>query len=146
MGHKDKRVLLVITDGDDDASRKSLSETMKIAEESNATIYAIGVFSEDDRKNDKRMVRKSRKELTELAEATGGLAFFPDTLDDVTPVCQQVARDIRNQYTIGYYPTNPSKDGTFRGVQVQLASTGGHGKLSVRTRTGYFAQKPADGD
>ena len=145
-GHKDKRVLLVITDGDDDASRKSLSETMKIAEESDATIYAIGIFSEDDRKNDKRMVRKSRKELTELAEATGGLAFFPETLDDVTPVCQQVAHDIRNQYTIGYYPTNSAKDGTFRRVHVQLAATGGHGKPSVRTRTGYFAQKSADGD
>jgi Ca-activated chloride channel family protein len=146
LGHKDKRVLLVITDGDDDASRKSLSETMKAAEESNATIYAIGVFSEDDRKNDKRMVRKSRKELMELAEATGGLAFFPDSLDQVTPVCQQVARDIRNQYTLGYYPTNAAKDGTFRTVQVQLAPANGHGKLSVRTRTGYYAQKSAEGD
>ena len=57
---------------------------MKAAEESNATIYAIGVFSDDDRKNDKKMVRKSKKELTELAEVTGGLAFFPDTLEDVT--------------------------------------------------------------
>lgn len=146
MGHKDKRVLLVITDGDDDASRKSLSETVMVADESNATIYAIGVFSEDDRKKDKRMVRKSRMELTELATVTGGLAFFPETLGDVTPACQQVAHDIRNQYTIGYYPTNAAKDGTFRSVHVQLAARGGHWKPSVRTRTGYFAQKTADGD
>jgi Ca-activated chloride channel family protein len=145
-GHKDKRVLLVITDGDDDASRKSLSDTMKAAEQSNAAIYAIGVFSPDDRKNDKKMVRRATKELKELAEVTGGLAYFPETLDEVKPVCEQVARDIRNQYTIGYYPSNAVKDGTFRPVQVQLVSTEGHGKLSVRTRTGYYAQKEASGD
>jgi Ca-activated chloride channel homolog len=140
-GHKDKRVLLVITDGDDDASRKTLSDAMKAAEQSNATIYAIGVFSQDDRKSDKRMVRRSTRELKELTEVTGGMAYFPETLDDVKPVCEQVARDIRNQYTIGYYPTNSAKDGTFRTVQVQLLSTEGHGKLSVRSRTGYYAQK-----
>ena len=77
-GHKDKRVLLVITDGDDDASRKIFAYTMKAAEQSNAAIYAIGVFSDDDRKHQKNMVRNSKKELTELAEATGGLAYFPD--------------------------------------------------------------------
>src|ERR1700690_2040230 len=145
-GHKDKRVLLVITDGDDDASRKNLADTMKEAEQPNAAIYTIGVFSADDRKNDKKMVRRSSKELKELAEVTGGMAYFPETLDEVTPVCEQVARDIRNQYTIGYYPTNAEKDGTFRPVQVQLVSSQGHGKLSVRTRTGYYAQKPSSGD
>jgi Ca-activated chloride channel homolog len=145
-GHKDKRVLLVVTDGDDDASRKTLADTMKAAEQSNAAIYTIGVFSADDRKNDKKMVRRSTKELKDLADVTGGMAYFPETLDEVKPVCEQVARDIRNQYTIGYYPTNAAKDGTFRPVQVQLLSSQGHGKLSVRTRTGYYAQKPASGD
>jgi VWFA-related protein len=119
---------------------------MKEAEQSNAAIYTIGVFSADDRKNDKKMVRRSTKELRELAEVTGGMAYFPETLDEVKPVCEQVARDIRNQYTIGYYPTNAEKDGTFRPVQVQLVSSQGHGKLSVRTRTGYYAQKSASGD
>ena len=145
-GHKDKRVLLVITDGDDDASRKSLSDAMKAAEQSNAALYAIGVFSDDDRKNDKKMVRRSTRELKELAEVTGGMAYFPETLDEVKPVCERVARDIRNQYTIGYYPVNSAKDGTFRAVQVQLLSNEGHGKLSVRTRTGYYAQKASSGD
>jgi Ca-activated chloride channel family protein len=145
-GHKDKRVLLVITDGDDDASRKDFSYTVKAAVESNAVIYAIGVFSDEDRKNQKKMVRKSKKELTTLAESTGGLAFFPDRLEDVDPVCVQVARDIRNQYTLGYYPTNAAKDGTFRSVKVELNASKGHEKLSVRTRTGYYAQKAAQGD
>jgi Ca-activated chloride channel homolog len=140
-GHRDKRVLLVITDGDDDASRESLSHTIKIAEESDAAIYAIGVFSEDDRKHDKKMVRHSEKVLKEIAEATGGMAYFPADLSQVTPVCEQVARDIRNQYTLGYYPTNAQKDGTFRKVDVEVFPPHGSGKLSVRTRTGYYALK-----
>ena len=139
-GHRDKRVLLVVTDGDDDASRKSFEYTVKAAEESDAAIYAIGVFSDDDRKNAKKMVRHSKKVLAELAEATGGMAYFPENLDQVTPICEQVARDIRNQYTLGYYPTNTAKDGTFRAVQVQTLIAHGR-KLSVRTRTGYYAQK-----
>jgi len=141
-GHKDKRVLLVITDGDDDASRESFPYTLKAAVESNAVIYAIGVFSDDDRKNQKKMVRKSKKDLTDLAEATGGLAFFPERLEDVDPVCAEVARDIRNQYTLGYYPSNTATDGTFRAVKVDLIPPKGKGKLSLRTRSGYYARKP----
>jgi Ca-activated chloride channel homolog len=142
-GHKDKRVLLVITDGDDDASRMSFEDTVKAAEESNATIYTIGVFSQDDLKNDKKMVRHSKKVLTELSEATGGESYFPANLDEVTPICEQVAHEIRNQYTIGYYPTNASRDGTFRAVQVRVFPPKGMGKVSVRTRTGYYAPKPS---
>jgi Ca-activated chloride channel homolog len=138
-GHKDKRVLLLITDGDDDASQKSLEDAMKAAEQSNATIYTIGIFSEDDRQHEKGMIRHSKKILKELADATGGQAYFPDNLSDVTPICQQVAREIRNQYTVGYYPTNNAKDGTFRPVQLKVIPPNGRGKLSVRTRTGYFA-------
>jgi len=145
-GHKDKRVLLLVTDGDDDASRDSFQDAIKAAEESNAAIYAIGVFSDDDRKNDKRMVRHSKKVLTELAEATGGQAYFPDDLSDVTPICEQVAREIRNQYTIGYYPSNDQRDGTFRTVQVKVQAPGDLGKLLVRTRTGYYAPKSSSAD
>lgn len=138
-GHKDKRVLLLVTDGDDDASTKTFEDAIKASEQSNATIYTIGVFSEDDRQHEKRMVRHSKKILTELAESTGGQAYFPDNLSEVTPICEQVAREIRNQYTIGYYPTNAAKDGTFRTVQLKVIPPSGRGKLSVRTRTGYYA-------
>jgi Ca-activated chloride channel homolog len=145
-GHKDKRVLLVITDGDDDASRKDLSYTLRVAQQSDAQIFAIGVFSDQDRKSDKKMIRKSKKELTELAAATGGEAYFPDSLEQVTAVCQQVAHDIRNQYTLGYYPSNTAKDGTFRQVQVQIIPPKDRSRLTVRTRTGYYAQKSSQGD
>jgi len=145
-GHKDKRVILLVTDGDDDASQKTFEDTIKSAEQSNATIYTIGVFSDDDRQHEKRMVRHSKKILTELAEATGGQAYFPDNLSEVTPICQQVAREIRNQYTIGYYPTNSAKDGTFRTVQLKVIPPSGRGKLSVRTRTGYYAPTSSASD
>ena len=137
--HKDKRVLLVITDGDDDASRKSFEYTIKAAQQSNALIYAVGVFSDYDQSHDKRMVRHSKKILTELAESTGGAAFFPNSPNEVQPVCTEIARIIRNQYTLGYYPTNTEKTGAFRSVQV-LVNAKGRGKLSVRTRTGYYAK------
>jgi Ca-activated chloride channel family protein len=145
-GHKDKRVLLVITDGDDDASRKTLAYTVQVAQQSDAQIFAIGVFSDQDRKSDKKMIRNSKKELTQLASVTGGMAYFPDNLEQVTAVCTQVAHDIRNQYTLGYYPTNTAKDGTFRQVSVQLIPPKEKTKLSVRTRTGYYAQKSTQGD
>jgi VWFA-related protein len=145
-GHKDRRVLLLVTDGEDTASRSSFTDAIRAAEKSNATIYAIGVFSQDDRKNDKKMIRNSTRVLTQLADATGGQAFFPETLDEVTPLCQQVAKEIRDQYTIGYYPSNVATDGTFRTVKVDAAAAG-HGKIIARTRTGYYAQSgPASGD
>ena len=146
-GHKDKRVLLVVTDGEDTASEKTFEDAIKAAEESSATIYAIGVYSQDDLEHDKKNVRHSKKVLEQLAEATGGLAYFPDQLEQVTPICEQIAREIRNQYTLGYYPTNTAHDGTFRPVAVKVIPPSGRGKLSVRTRTGYFAPKPtANGD
>ncbi len=138
-GRKDKKVLLVITDGDDDASRKSFEYTIKAAQSSNALIYAVGVFSDYDQSHDKRMVRHSKKILTELAEATGGAAYFPNSLDDVGPTCTMIARDIRNQYLIGYYPTNTAKDGSYRLVHLEVSDRG-RGKLVVRTRTGYYAK------
>lgn len=140
-GHRDKRVLLLVTDGDDDASRLTLPEAIRAAIKSNATIYAIGVYSEDDREHDKRMVRRSTKILRELTDATGGRAYFPADLSEVKPICEQVAREIRSQYTIGYYPSNMAQDGTFREVSVKVIPPKGMGKMEVLTRPGYFAPK-----
>ncbi len=145
-GHKDKRVLLVVTDGVDNASRESFEDTIKIAEQSNAAIYTIGVFSDEDRRTEKSDVRKARRDLKALADATGGAAFFPDTLEQVTPICEQVAKEIRNQYTLGYYPTNGAKDGSFREVKVEVIPPSGYDRLSVRTRVGYYAPKPSAAD
>jgi VWFA-related protein len=145
-GHKDKKVLLVITDGDDDASRKKLADVVAVAQKSDAQIYAIGVFSDEDRKSAKKMIRNSKKELTEMTAVSGGAAYFPDTLEQVQSICAQVAHDIRNQYTLGYYPSNLAMDGSFRQVQVQLIQPKDRGKMTARTRAGYYSQKTSHGD
>ena len=87
------------------------------------------------------MVRRSKKELAELSEVTGGVAYFPETLDEVGPVCEQVARDIRNQYTLGYYPSNTNQDGSFRTVHVDVTPPKGESKVTVRTRAGYYSRR-----
>jgi VWFA-related protein len=145
-GHKDKKVLLVITDGFDNASRRSLEDAVREAQKSDAVIYAVGIFGDDDLKQNRSGMRKARNALTELTTATGGLAFFPDNASDTEALCTQIARDIRNQYTIAYNPTNTARDGKFRSVQVDVVPPKGMGKVTVRTRTGYFPKSAVAGN
>jgi VWFA-related protein len=146
-GSRDKKVILVVTDGEDNASRHSLENTVEQAQRNDAVIYAVGVFSDDDIKHNHRAMKKARSALTQLANATGGLAFFPEDANDTEAICTQIAHDIRNQYTLAYYSTNPAHDGTFRSVQVDVIPPRGSGKLTVRTRAGYYAPKsPAPAD
>ena len=146
-GTRDKKVLLVVTDGEDNASRHSLENVVEQAQRSDALIYTVGVFSDDDIKHNHRAMKKARTALSELATATGGVAFFPESVDDTEAICTQIAHDVRNQYTMAYYPTNAARDGTFRTVAVQVIPPRGAGKLTVRTRTGYYAPRaPASGN
>ena len=145
-GSKDKKVLLVVTDGVDNASRRTLENAVQEAQRSDAVIYAIGLFSDDDLKHNRSEMKKARRALTDLSMATDGLAFFPENVADTETICTQIARDIRDQYTLAYYPTNSAQDGSFRSVQVDVSAPRGLGKLSVRTRTGYYAHKTASRD
>lgn len=145
LGNRDKKVLLVITDGEDNASRYTFDELVRYAERSNAVIYTIGLLGGDDNssglfKIHSRGDRHAAKLLSDLARATGGQAYYPRSLDEVQSTCDQIAHDIRNQYTLAYYPTNHTKDGSFRTVTVEALGPGGH-KLTVRTRPGYYAQR-----
>jgi VWFA-related protein len=128
---RDKKVLIVVSDGGDNASRRKLDEVMKLVERSSAVIYTIGVFDQNDEDRNPGV-------LNRLARATGGEAFLPGKLEEVVANCERIARDIRHQYIIGYAPSNPAADGSYRAIRV-LARTKGQGKLSVRTRTGYIA-------
>jgi Ca-activated chloride channel family protein len=130
-GSRDKKVLIVVSDGGDNASAHSLAQVTKLAEQSSAVIYTIGVFDEEDEDRNPGVLKR-------LAQATGGEAFLPKQLSEVAPICERIARDIRHQYTIGYIPTNLARDGTHRAIRV-VAQAKGHDKLSVRTRTGYIA-------
>ncbi len=130
----DKKVLFVVTDGEDDASIPSLEQTIrKVQVENGPTIYTIGILDKEGHGR-----RRAERALRQLAEATGGVAFFPDSIDDVDRITQQVARDIRSQYTLGYKPSTPRSTGGFRSVRVE-AKARGFGKLQVRTRSGYYA-------
>jgi len=135
----DKKVLFVVTDGEDNASNETLEQAVKhLQEENGPSVYAIGILGEEEHP------RRARRALEIIAQRTGGIAFFPKTLDEVDAISKNVARDIRNQYTIGYKPTNPRETGGFRMVRVE-AKAKGHGKMSVRTKSGYYAgaQPPA---
>jgi Ca-activated chloride channel family protein len=130
-GNRDKKVLIVISDGGDNASKDKLAGTMAMAGQSDAIIYTIGLFDADDPDRNPRV-------LKQLARTTGGEAFLPGSAGDVIPICERIARDIRNQYTTVYIPTNKKQDGTYRAIQVK-AGAPGQGRLSVRTRAGYYA-------
>jgi VWFA-related protein len=127
----DKKVLVVVSDGGDNASQRTMDQVMKLAGQSSPVIYTVGVFDQDDPDRNPGV-------LNRLARATGGEAFLPGQVDEVVAICERIARDIRHQYTIGYAPSNPARDGSYRAIRV-LARTNGQGKLSVRTRTGYIA-------
>jgi Ca-activated chloride channel family protein len=94
-GSRDKKVLIVMSDGGDNASAHSLAEVLKIADQSSVLVYAIGIFDAEDPDRNPDVLRR-------LARTTGGEAFFPRRFDDVVAICERTARDIRNQYTIGY--------------------------------------------
>ena len=104
---------------------------MTMAGQPGAIIYTIGLFDEDDPDQNPHV-------LKQLAKTTGGEAFLPGSVKEVVPICKQIARDIRNQYTIVYIPTNSKQDGTYRHVQVK-AGAQDRERLLVRTRDGYYA-------
>ena len=133
-----RRVLIVITDGEDNASRLSLDEGIRrVQDMQGPIIYSIGLlFTGNSNGGDKR---RARHALEALASQTGGIAFFPASLQDVDAVAAEVARDIRNQYILAYYSARASTAG-YHAVKVQ-ARASGRGKLTVHTRTGYYSKQ-----
>ena len=132
---RDKKVLIVISDGGDNASAHTLGEVLKMAGQSSAMVYAIGIFDKDDPDSHPDVLRR-------IARATGGEAFLPGEPKEVTAICEHIARDIRHQYTIGYLPSEAAQPGAYRSIRVE-ANAAGHGKLIVRARTGYIAGDPS---
>jgi Ca-activated chloride channel homolog len=136
-GRLEKKVLFVVTDGEDNASSETLEQAIKqLQQENGPQIYAIGVLGDEEHP------RRAKKALEILADRTGGMAFFPRTLDEVDAISRTIANDIRNQYAIGYKPTTPKGAGGFRQVRVE-AKAKGHSKLIVRTKSGYYATAQA---
>ncbi len=131
LGSREKKALIVISDGGDNASAHTLAEVLKLAGQSTAVIYAIGIFDSDDPDRNPDILRR-------LAHATGGEAYFPALPDGIIATCEGIARDIRSQYLIGYVPSPAAQQAGYRTIRV-TAHAVAKGKLSVRTRAGYFA-------
>ena len=129
QGDRDKKVLIVISDGGDNASQHSLAQVIDMARQSAVIIYAIGIVDEQNDDQKPAVLKRFAKE-------TGGQAFFPASSKDITSICEGIARDIRNQYTLTYAPTIASQDGRYRAIEVKVSERG-RGRLSARTRTGY---------
>ena len=129
LGNRDKKVIILISDGGDNASKHTLAQVIDMAKHSAAIIYTIGIFDEED--ND-----RNPNVLARFARETGGEAFFPESSKEIPAICEEIARDIRAQYTLTYIPAITSHDASYRTILVR-ASTQGRGRLSVRTRTGY---------
>ena len=131
-----KQVLILITDGEDNASTLNSVQTIRRVQQlSGPVIYSIGLLFGDEM--DRAEVKRARRALELLSSETGGMAFFPKSIEQVDEIAAEVARDIRSQYTIGYHSTKPAAVQGFRRVQVIARAKGGS-KLDVRTRTGYF--------
>jgi len=145
LANRDKKVLLVITDGEDNGSRYTLEELVNYLQKGNTLVYAIGLLGESEPGGLFKVrgggARRARKVLEQLAQVSGGQAYFPRSLQEVESICVQIAKDIRNQYTLAYYPSNTKKDGSFRTVRIEVKPPRGKGRLTVRSRPGYFAPK-----
>jgi Ca-activated chloride channel homolog len=131
-GKWDKKVLIVISDGGDNASRRKLADVLSMVNQSSAIIYTMGIIDENDDDRNPRV-------LKQLSKISGGEAFFPESLEQILPICRQIAHDVRNQYTISYAPANRKADGTYRAIEVKARKTSTRGRLTVSTRAGYSA-------
>ena len=144
QGKKDKKALLVITDGEDNVSKYNLNKTLEELRKSKVTLYAIGLLEEDDTRGGlfhKAPSKRAKEELTKFAEVTGGQAYFPKTLSEVEDIVKRIAHDLRNHYTITYTPTNDKLDGTWREISVKITPPKNTPKITANWKNGYYAPK-----
>ena len=131
-GKKDKRVLLVVTDGNDNTSGVTLEKLVEKAQQSEVLLYAVGLLDQEQRRERKR----AQRALQALTTASGGLSYYPKELPEVEDIASKVAHEIRNQYVIAYSPSIQELDGSYRRIKVDVK---GRNRLVVRTRSGYYA-------
>jgi Ca-activated chloride channel homolog len=130
-GHRQREALVLISDGGDNASSHTFSQVLAKAENSNVAIYTVGIFDPLDEDRNPGALKK-------LSKNTGGQAYFPKSAGEVSSICREIAREIREQYIIGYLPANRDYNSAYRKLVV-VAKAPGRGRLNVRTRTGYLA-------
>jgi Ca-activated chloride channel family protein len=128
---RDKKVLVVITDGEDNSSVETQQHLVQVAQRNDVIIYAIGLLGAEEPGSAER----AKKQLNELTLETGGRAWFPNDVAEIANITPEIAHEIRNQYILAYTPSNLAMDGTFRKIKVDVNVPG----VAVRTRSGYYA-------
>ena len=131
---RDKKVILVVTDGNDNASSMSLEALVRLAQQDDVLVYAIGLLTDEE----KREASKAKRALGELVENTGGQVYYPKDVSEVERIAHEVAHNIRNQYTVAYTPVNLALDGTYRQIKVVVKAPG---NPVAHARSGYYATK-----
>ncbi len=139
-GTNPKRALLLITDGEDNRSRYTFSNVREFVKEQDVQIYAIGITN--DWNSQLGAGRSGRAMIEELADLTGGHAFFPDSVYDLEDICTKIAVELKNQYVLSYKSSNETKDGKWRKIRVKVDGPKGVGPLNVRSKSGYYAAEP----
>lgn len=136
----EKKVLLIISDGQDNNSKYQLNQVLEAIGESKVIVYSIGLLGSDSGQREyDGLADEGKPALKRLAQATGGTAFFPVGIHQVEEVCKRIARDLRNQYTIGYRPSNEKLDGSWRRTIVRVNPPKSAPSVKVRTKQGYYA-------
>jgi Ca-activated chloride channel family protein len=130
FGHCEKKALIIVSDGGDNASHQKFSQILDLAQRSQVLIYSIVLQGDGQEENPGA--------LRHLSKSTGGISYFPSSAQTIAGISALIARDLRDQYTLGFAPEKPASDASFRKIQVQVAAQG-RGKLHVRYRPGYYA-------
>jgi len=131
--HRDKKVLVVVTDGDDNSSMETEAHLAEVAQQNDVIVYAVGLLGAEEPES----AARARKQVTELTQQTGGRVWFPNDVAEITNIAPEIAHEIRNQYVVAYTPSNLAADGSFRKIRVDVDAPG----VLVRTRAGYYAPK-----
>jgi VWFA-related protein len=131
--HKDKKVLLVVTDGEDNSSAETQAHLVEVAQQNDVIVYAIGLLGAEERES----AARAKKQLEELTQQTGGRSWFPNDVAEIANITPDIAHEIRNQYILAYEPVNLAADGSFRKIRVDVDVPG----AVVHTRSGYYAPK-----
>ncbi len=148
-GKHRRKAIIVISDGEERDSYYKRDDILEAVRQSDVQVFAIGfpeglgeysIFRQTESRRLSGQEKKARKLLDDVSRASGGRAFFPESLDELEAIAHAIARELRTQYIIGYYPTNSERDGSWRAVRVDVVPDKQHGKLVARTRSGYYAK------
>ena len=135
-GRYDEKAILLVSDGADNSSTAVFEQVLESVRQSEAAVYIIGVL------NDSAAGQEARIALEALSDASGGRAFFPQTVDEIPSLTENIARELRELYTLGYIPTNAGRDGSWRSVRVYVPMPPESPRLKVNYRHGYYAPEP----